>query len=116
MVHYLARLQNATRKYWDKSALNTIDGESFTYGQMATQVEKFHLFFDKIGLKKGDHIALCARNGARWGMTYVAVNTYETVIVPILADFTYESIENLVHHYDRIALFTGSDMWAKKNI
>jgi long-chain acyl-CoA synthetase len=116
MVHYLARLQNATRKYWDKSALNTIDGESFTYGQMATQVEKFHLFFDKIGLKKGDHIALCARNGARWGMTYVAVNTYETVIVPILADFTYESIENLVHHSDSIALFTGADKWAKLNI
>ena len=33
--HYLERLQQATRKYWDKAALNTIGGESFTYGQMA---------------------------------------------------------------------------------
>ena len=48
--HYLERLQNATRKYWDKAALNSIGGESFTYGQMATQIEKFHLAFDKLGI------------------------------------------------------------------
>lgn len=116
MEHYLSRLQNATRKYWDKSALNTIDGEAFTYGQMAARIEKFHLFFDRVGLQKGSHIAICARNGARWGMSYMAVNTYEAVIVPILADFTPESIEHLVHHSDSIALFTSSDKWAKLDI
>lgn len=87
MDHYLTRLQNATRKYWNKSALNTLGGESFTYSQMATLIEKFHIFFDKAGLQKGQHIALWARNSARWGMSYLAVNTYEAVIVPILADF-----------------------------
>lgn len=116
MIHYLTRLQDATRKYWNKSALNTIDGESFTYGQMATQIEKFHLFFDKAGLRKGAHIAICARNGARWGMSYMAVNTYEAVIVPILADFTPASIEHLVRHSDSIALFTSTDKWAKLDI
>ena len=49
MQHYLSRLQNATRNYWNKSALNTLDGESFTYGQMATLIEKFHLLFEKAG-------------------------------------------------------------------
>ncbi|MBP3269076.1 MAG: AMP-binding protein, partial [Bacteroidales bacterium] len=88
MDHYLHLLQQATRKFWDKSALNTIDGESFTYAQMATLIAKFHLFFETIGVKKGEHIALWARNSARWGMSYLAVNTYETVVVPILADFT----------------------------
>ncbi len=53
MDHYLTRLQNATRKYWNKSALNTLGGESFTYSQMATLIEKFHIFFDKAGLQKG---------------------------------------------------------------
>ena len=56
MDHYLTRLQNATRKYWNKSALNTLGGESFTYSQMATLIEKFHIFFDKAGLQKGQHI------------------------------------------------------------
>ena len=114
--HYLERLQNATRKYWDKAALNSIGGESFTYGQMATQIEKFHLAFEALGVKKGDKIALHARNGARWGMAYLAVNTYEAVIVPILADFTPESAAFLTNHSESIILFTNEDKWKTMDI
>jgi long-chain acyl-CoA synthetase len=115
MDHYLSRLQNATRKYWGKSALNTLGGESFTYAQMATHIEKLHIFFQKVGVKKGDHIGLWAKNSARWGMSYLAVNTYEAVIVPILADFTPDSVERLVTHSDSVALLTNGDKWAKLN-
>ena len=111
--HYLQRLQDATRKFWDKPALNTIGGDSFTYAQMATSIARFHIVFEKAGFKKGDKIALCANNGARWGFAYLAVNTYETVIVPILADFTPESVMGLVNHSDSIALFTNAARWAK---
>ena len=111
--HYLQRLQDATRKYWNKPALNTIGGESFTYAQMAIDIARFHIVFEKAGFKKGDKIALCANNGARWGFAYLAVNTYETVIVPILADFTPESVMGLVNHSDSIALFTNAARWAK---
>ncbi|MBR1434552.1 MAG: AMP-binding protein [Bacteroidales bacterium] len=116
MEHYLSRLQNATRKYWDKPALNNIGGETFTYGQMATTIEKFHLAFEALGFKKGDKIAVCARNGARWGMAYLAVNTFETVIVPILADFTPDSVNYLVDHSESKALFTNADKWEKLDI
>ncbi|MBO4469019.1 MAG: AMP-binding protein [Bacteroidales bacterium] len=111
--HYLERLQNATRKYWDKTALHSIGGDSFTYGQMAAQVEKFHLAFEALGLKKGDKIALYAANGARWGMAYMAVNTYETVIVPLLADFTPENASFLVDHSESLVLFTNKVKWEK---
>ena len=111
--HYLQRLQDATRKYWDKPALNTIGGDSFTYAQMATDIARFHIVFEKAGFTKGDKIALCANNGAKWGFAYLAVNTYETVIVPILADFTPESVMGLVNHSDSVALFTNAARWAK---
>jgi len=114
--HYLERLQEATRKYWDKPALNNIGGETFNYAQMATQIEKFHLVFEALGFKKGDKIAICAQNGARWGMAYLAVNTYETVIVPILADFTPESVNHLVNHSESVALFTNEAKWKKLDI
>ena len=107
--HYLERLQDATRKYWDKAALNTLGGVSYTYGQMATQIEKFHLVFEQMGIQKGEKIALYARNGACWGMAYLAVNTYETVIVPLLADFTPENASFLVNHSESIGLFTNED-------
>ena len=111
--HYLQRLQDATRKFWNKPALNTIGGDSFTYAQMATDIARFHIVFEKAGFQKGDKIALCANNGAKWGFAYLAVNTYETVIVPILADFTPESVMGLVNHSDSIALFTNAARWAK---
>ena len=114
--HYLERLQAATRKFWDKPALNNIGGETFNYAQMATQIEKFHLVFEKLGFKKGDKIAICAQNGARWGMAYLAVNTYETVIVPILADFTPDSVNHLVNHSESIALFTNAAKWKKLDL
>ncbi|MBO4605531.1 MAG: AMP-binding protein [Bacteroidales bacterium] len=111
--HYLESLQNATRKYWNKTALHTMGGDSFTYGQMAIQVEKFHLAFEALGLKKGDKIALYAANGARWGMAYMAVNTYETVIVPLLADFTPANAAFLVDHSEALVLFTNKVKWEK---
>ena len=114
--HYLERLQNATRKYWDKAALNNIDGETFNYGQMATQIEKFHLVFDKIGIKKGDKIALYARNGARWGMAYLSVVTNNSVIVPLLADFTPENASFLTNHSESVVLFTNEDKWTQMDI
>ncbi len=116
MDHYLYLLQNATAKFWDKSALNTIDGESFTYAQMATLIEKFHIFYETIGIEKGQHIALWARNSARWGMSYLAINTYEAVVVPILADFTSENVEFLLGHSDSIALMTNADKFSKLDL
>ena len=43
---------------WDRVALANFRGESFTFGEMATQIAKFHVFFEEIGLKKGDKVAL----------------------------------------------------------
>jgi len=116
MEHYLSRLQRATRNYWEKEALNTIGGESFNYAQMATLIEKFHIFFSETGVQRGDHVALWGKNSARWGMSFFAINTYGTVVVPLLADFTAETIEKLVDHSDSVAMLTNADKWEKLDI
>lgn len=113
MEHYFARLQNAIRLYWDKPAVCNYRGETFTYGQLATQIERFHIFFEACGLKKGDRIAICAKNTARMAVSFLSVNTYETVVVPILSDFTPESVNHLVDHSESLMLFTDNDIWAK---
>ena len=113
MEHYFARLQNAIRLYWDKPAVCNYRGETFSYGQLATQIERFHIFFEACGLKKGDRIAICAKNTARMAVSFLSVNTYETVVVPILSDFTPESVNHLVDHSESLMLFTDNDIWAK---
>ena len=116
MKHYLTRLEEAIKNNWDRPALGNFKGELFTFGELATQIEKFHIFFDAIGLKKGDKVALCAKNSARWGVTFFAANTYEAVLVPILADFHPDSVNSLVDHSGSTLLLTDTDIWNKLDI
>lgn len=116
MDHYFTRLQNAIKSYWDKTALCNYEGEAFTFCQIATKIEKFHIMFQNSGIKKGDRVAICARNSARWGISFLSSFTYETVTVPILADFNPENVNALVDHSESIVLFTDEDIWKKLDI
>ena len=116
MKHYFTRLEEAIKSNWNRPALGNYRGETFTFGEFATQIEKFHIFFETIGLKKGDKVALCAKNSARWGVTFFAANTYEAVVVPILADFHPDSVNSLVDHSESLVLLTDTDIWNKLDI
>ena len=115
MKHYLKTLENTVCNHWNLKALCDYGGESFTYGNLATHVEQMRLFFAAIGVKKGDKIAICARNSARWAMTFWGINVNECVVVPILADFHPDSVSKLTNHSDSVLLFTNDDIWAKMN-
>ena len=114
--HYFIRLETTIKDQWDKPALCNYKGEKITFGELATNIEKFHIFFENAGVSKGDHIAICAKNSARWALSFLAINTYEAVAVPILSDFLPDSINHLVDHSDSVILFTDADIWAKLDI
>ena len=116
MKHYFTRFEEAIKANWERPALGNFRGELFTFGEVATQIARFHVFFEAIGLKKGDKVALCAKNSARWGVTFFAANTYEAVVVPILADFNPESVNSLVDHSESSVLLTDTDIWNKLDI
>ena len=101
---------------WDRPALGNYRGETFTFGEVATQIAKLHVLYEAIGLKKGDKVALCAKNSARWGIAFFSANTYEAVVVPILADFHPDSVNSLVDHSESTVLFTDTDIWSKLDI
>lgn len=113
MIHYLERLQKQMAANWDGLALCDYHGDSFTFGQTATEMARLQVLFSSLGIEKGDRIAICARNQARWGVAFLAINTYEAVVVPILADFTPDSIQNLVNHSGSVILFTDKDIAAR---
>ena len=115
-MHYLSRLEQTIKNNWNQPSLMNYKGEGFTFGELATQIAKFHAFFEAIGVKKGDKVALCAKNSARWGVTFFAANTYEAVLVPILADFHPESVNSLVDHSESVLLLTDTDIWNKLDI
>lgn len=116
MKHYLQRLEESVKKYWERPALGNYKGETFTFGDVARQCAALHLFFREAGVAKGEKMALCAKNTARWGMSFLAGNTYEAVMVPILADFHPDNVNSLVAHSESTILFTDNEMWPKLSI
>ena len=85
--------------------------ETLTYLQMAEQVARLHLLYDKLGVKQGDKIALIGRNNIPWCITYIATITYGAVIVPILQDFNPSDVENIVTHSESKLLFASEIHW-----
>ena len=116
MKHYLQRLEESVKKNWKRPALGNYKGETFTFGDVARQCAALHLFFREAGVAKGEKMALCAKNTARWGMSFLAGNTYEAVMVPILADFHPDNVNSLVAHSESTILFTDNEMWPKLSI
>ena len=115
MRHYLSNLEETVREQWTRKALCDYNGDSFTYAQLATNIERFRIFFDTAGIEKGDKIAICARNSARWAMTFWGINVNECVAVPLLADFHPDNVATLTNHSDSVLLFVDDDIWAKMN-
>ncbi len=115
MKHYLKTLEETVRKHWNLKALCDYKGESFTYGDLATNIEQFRLFLNDAGIAKRSKIAICARNSARWAMAFWDINVNGCVVVPLLAEFHPNSIVLLTHHSDSVVLFTDDDIWEKLN-
>lgn len=115
MTHYIERLQDTIREHWSEKSLCDFEGDEFTYADVAANIEKFKIFFDEAGIKRGEKIAICARNTARWALTFWGINVNGRVVVPLLADFHPNNVSSLTNHSDSVVLFINEDIWAKMN-
>ena len=97
---------------WDYDALTDYKGATLQYKDVARKIEKIHIVMEHAGVQKGDKIALCGRNSAHWGVTFLAILSYGAVAVPILHEFNAEQIHNIVNHSGSRLLFVG-DVVAK---
>ena len=95
MRHFVSYFNDAVKKYWDLPAVTNFGKETYSYGQMAENIAKYHILFKEIGIKKGDKIALYARNSAEWVIAYFATLTYDAVTVPFLPDFIPAAVAEL---------------------
>lgn len=115
MIHFITRFVETARKNWDTPALCDYKGAKFTYADIAVQIAKLHLIFEKSGIVAGDKIALCSKNTAHWAIAYLAITSYRAVAVPILNGFTPDNLEKLADHSDSRLLFTEKEMWSEMN-
>lgn len=96
MKHYLSYVFDAIKENWDKPAISNYGANTLTYADIAQNIAKLHLFFEKCNIKKGDHIAICAKNSAEWCAAFLGITSYGAVAVPLLPDFLPENMLHLI--------------------
>ena len=100
------------RQNFDLTALSLYGtDEVLTYGEFAANIAKLHILFNKLGITKGDKIALLGKNTPKWITVFIGTLTYGAVIVPILHDFNPNDATHIVNHSDARLLFVSDSIW-----
>nr|WP_319400583.1 AMP-binding protein [uncultured Carboxylicivirga sp.] len=110
---YLSLVEATLKSNKSLKAFSDFQGETITYEQVGERILGLHQFFQEIGIKKGDKIALIGRNMTSWGVAYIATITYGAVIVPILPDFNSSDIHHIVNHSESKMLFSTDLLFDK---
>ena len=104
-------IEQSFKKNWDRPALSNYQGVTLKYSDVARRVAKLHIAFEQCGLKQGDKVAICSKNQANWGVSFLAAMTYGAVPVPILHEFKAGNIHYLVNHSEAKVLFVDDVIW-----
>ena len=72
--HLFAHYNEIFPKYWEEPALTDYNGtDNYTFKEVAEQVARLRNYFQEMGIRQGDKIALCGRNCANWAISYLAI-------------------------------------------
>ncbi|MCR4659576.1 MAG: AMP-binding protein [Bacteroidales bacterium] len=81
MNTYLDSLETSFAEHWHDVALSNYGGEELTYGRVAAHVAALHLLFEGLGVREGEHVAVCGAPSARRSVALLAVITYGATVV-----------------------------------
>jgi len=95
----LAKLYNQSfQNNWDNKAFSDYEGKGFNYSEVAQTIMSLQLFYQIIGLQKGDKVVVLGRNSANWGATFLSAVSSGLVIVPVLPDFNKNDTNHIINH------------------
>lgn len=109
-------INKSVREGWNNPAFTDYGSDvTYTYGEMAAEVARLNLYYEMVGVRKLDKIALCGANCSNWAIGLLGTFAYGAVAVSILPDFTGADIEKLVNHSDAQILLVGPIVEKKIN-
>lgn len=116
ILNFIKIYERSFVENWDLPALTDyVSGKTDSYADLAQAIAQTHLFFQYIGLKPGDKVALCGRDSVQWVKIYMATVTYGAVIVPILSDFNPVDVTHIVNHSEAKLFFVAPSIWEHIN-
>lgn len=112
-----ALFTETVEEFGNCNAMALVGQTPFTYNEVYSNIQALLAFFEKLGVKPGDKIALLSTNMPNWGMAYYATTFMGAVVVPMLPDFSEYEIENILRHSEVKLVFVSKGLLSKiKNL
>lgn len=80
---------------------------TFTWGESEDQARRIATALLDLGLKRGDRVAILAKNSAEWFLADIAIAMAGLISVPIYPTAGPETIGHVLEHSEARALFAG---------
>ncbi len=112
IFNFIKIYEKSFARNWDLPALTDYTkNKTITYGEFAKSIAIAHTFYESVGIKPGDKIALCGKDSSDWVRTYMGIVTYGSVVVPILSEFNPIDITHIVNHSGARILVIQESIW-----
>ena len=98
-------LDETAAKYPNNDALVYLDGPRYTYKEFKEIVDKVAKGLIKLGVKKGDHVAVWAYNVPEWVILQFATAKIGAVLVTVNTYYKSAELEYLLKQSDTKVLF-----------
>lgn len=115
-TNFISLYEEGFVKYWDSPALSNYEGVTYTYQQVCERIAQWHIFFERVGLQRGDKVALMGKDTAEWCTIFLATVTYGAVIVPVLQDFAPADAMSIIDHSESSLLFVNDNLWEQMSL
>ncbi len=113
----LAKLfTNSFHNSWNELAFSDYEGKEFKYSEVAKTIMSLQLFYQIMGLQKGDKIAVLGRNSANWGVTFLSAVSSGLTIVPVLPDFNKTDTNHIINHSEAKIVIGAKSLLDKVDI
>jgi len=98
---------NSCTQYANRSAISYVNGNPLTYAEMKQEVTQTTALLCRMGICKGDRVAILSSNQPNWCITFFAVTCMGAIAVPILPDFHPDEVKNILLHSGSKAIFVS---------
>lgn len=106
-------IQTSIKENWSLASISNYGkNETLKYGDVGLKILNMHANFKKLGIHKGDKIALCGANSINWAISYLSVISYGSVIVPILVDFSSDDITSIINESGSKYMFIQPNIYS----
>jgi len=99
-------------RYADRPAISFVDGTPMTYAEMKNKVTEITALLCRMGIRKGDRVAILSSNMPNWCISYFAIAGMGAIVVPILPDFHPDEVKSIMQHSGCKAIFVSQKLQA----